>query len=318
MHMNPFSKKNRWTVKVTVTVFFVVWLIAKVKWGEVWQQVRLLDVSYVLAYLTLLLIGVLISAQKWSFIARTQGFHLSVRQSFRAYLTGMFLNNFFPSTIGGDTYRALWLAGDSGRKPAAFFTVLLDRFSGLVATLLLALCFSFSQWPVLRLSAVWTSAVALLGLGCLAVFGLWLFGRRMFARLQLLLRRGRWQSVMQKVQNFVAESFSRRVFVGSIGYALLFNFVGVGVSNYILFQSIGIHISFLAFASVIFLISIISSLPVSINNIGIKEWAYYTFFGLLGVNAEAAIAVALTGRVLQMLVSFLALPTAWRWIVTKR
>ncbi|MEI8103437.1 MAG: hypothetical protein WCG84_00840, partial [Candidatus Moraniibacteriota bacterium] len=54
--------------------------------------------------------------------------------------------------------------------------------------------------------------------------------------------------------------------------------------------------------------SIIASLPVSVNGIGIKEWAYYTLFGFLGVGIETAITVALINRFIQMFVSFLAVP----------
>ena len=115
-----------------------------------------------------------------------------------------------------------------------------------------------------------------------------------------------------------AEAFSRRTFLYATSYAAVFNFVGVGVANYLLFQALGISISFPAFLSAIFLISIISSIPISINNIGLKEWAYYTFFGILGVNASAAVAVALTGRILQMLVSFLAFPQASRWVLARK
>jgi uncharacterized protein (TIRG00374 family) len=317
--MNPFSKKNRWQVKVVVSLLFVGWLIFKVQWGQVWIEVQKLQSAYLVAYIALILIGVLVSAKKWSFIARAQGFDLSVRKSFSAYLTGMFLNNFFPSTIGGDTYRSLWLAEDTGRgKAGAFLTVFLDRLTGLVAALVLALAFSLPQLPVLRQSYVWLSTVSLLGFVFAFGIALRFFGARFLMRHRHRFDIAPLKPVATVIRSMFAESFSQRVFIGATGYALLFNFFGVGVSNYILFQALGISISFLSFASAIFLISIISSIPVSINNIGIKEWAYYTFFGLLGVNVSAAIAVALTGRILQMLVSFLALPRASRWVLTRR
>jgi hypothetical protein len=48
--------------------------------------------------------------------------------------------------------------------------------------------------------------------------------------------------------------------------------------------------------------------PLSINNIGIKEWAYVTFFALVGVSVEIAVTAALLSRFIQMLISFIALP----------
>jgi hypothetical protein len=56
------------------------------------------------------------------------------------------------------------------------------------------------------------------------------------------------------------------------------------------------------------LINIIASIPISINNIGIKEWAYHTFFVFISVDPSVAVTVALSSRFIQMLISFFALP----------
>jgi len=94
----------------------------------------------------------------------------------------------------------------------------------------------------------------------------------------------------------------------SILLGIIFSFIGVAMLNYVLFQALGIEIGMLNYLSVIFLIAIISSIPVSVNNIGIKEWAYVTFFGLFGLNASAVLTVAIISRTIQMVVSFAALP----------
>jgi hypothetical protein len=64
----------------------------------------------------------------------------------------------------------------------------------------------------------------------------------------------------------------------------------------------------LDYLSIVFLISIVSAIPVSINNIGIKEWAYITFFGFFGIASSGALVAALLSRIVQMLISFAALP----------
>jgi hypothetical protein len=67
------------------------------------------------------------------------------------------------------------------------------------------------------------------------------------------------------------------------------------------------------YMSVIFLISIVSSIPISINNLGVKEWAYIFFFGLFGVELTLAVTVVILSRVVQMLMSFLAVPLYWQF-----
>jgi len=75
-----------------------------------------------------------------------------------------------------------------------------------------------------------------------------------------------------------------------------------------IFFALGEKVPIMPYLATVFLISLISSLPVSINNIGLKEWAYYTFFPLIGVRPEAALAVALLGRFIQILVSVAGAP----------
>jgi len=83
----------------------------------------------------------------------------------------------------------------------------------------------------------------------------------------------------------------------------------VGGTLYASFFAIGTIIPLLDFFAIIFLVSIISVLPVSIGSLGVKEWAIVALFSLIGVSAEIAISAAIVHRLLQMLVSFLGLPT---------
>jgi hypothetical protein len=100
----------------------------------------------------------------------------------------------------------------------------------------------------------------------------------------------------------------RRTVIPSLGLSLVFNFVGVGLANLVLFWALGGEVHIIQYLGVIFLVTIVSNIPVSINNIGLKEWAYATFFGFLGASVETAVAVAVTSRLIQMLVSFAAIP----------
>lgn len=118
--------------------------------------------------------------------------------------------------------------------------------------------------------------------------------------------------IPRKLKSFTQELSSYEkingIFSKSLFYSFLFGFVGLAAANYVLFWALGAEIPILDFLSVIFLISIISSIPISINNIGVKEWAYITFFGFFGLSSSLVVTAALLSRLLQMLVSLLAIP----------
>ena len=142
------KKKILFAVKIIVGIGLIFWLVEKVNWGVVLEELREVSPLFLLLYIILQLSGNLISARKWQIIAehKHQELHFTVQQGFFTYLTGAFINNFLPSTIGGDAYRGLWLAKKTHAKAASISTVVFDRFIGLWTTALLALIFSFPLW----------------------------------------------------------------------------------------------------------------------------------------------------------------------------
>jgi len=80
------------------------------------------------------------------------------------------------------------------------------------------------------------------------------------------------------------------------------------MANFTLFKAIGICLSVEQFMSVIFLSSIIAAVPISMGNIGVKEWAYVFLFGIFGVSASGVVTVVILSRILQMFISLLAIP----------
>ena len=299
-------KKNLLTLgKIVVTIGLVYWLILRVDWVGVRHE--LTEVSYTLLFLYVVfqLMGNVISARKWQIIASYKELHFTLKEGFFTYLTGAFINNFLPSTIGGDAYRGLWLAKRSGARAAALSTVVFDRFIGLWTTALLALIFCFVLWSHLLTSLpLLITLLALVGFLVVDLVITYLYCQSWFqgyvARIPFF-----------KLRRFLEEIIfytKKHVWLRTSLWSSLFVFVGLGLSNYTLFHALGSDIPFLSFFSAILLVAIVSNIPISINNIGIKEWAYVTFFGLIGVSVETAVTAALLSRFIQMILSFIALP----------
>ncbi len=298
--------KNLLTLgKVVVTLGLVYWLIVRVDWVGVRHELS--EVSYTLLFLYVVfqLTGNVISARKWQIIASYKELHFSLKEGFFTYLTGAFINNFLPSTIGGDAYRGLWLAKRSGARAAALSTVVFDRFIGLWTTALLALVFSFVLWSHIATSLpLLVTLVALVGFLVVDLVVTYLYCQSWFqgyvARIPFFKLRRFLEEIVFYTQ--------KHLWLRTSLWSSLFVFVGLGLSNYTLFHALGSEIAFLPFFSAILLVAIVSNIPISINNIGIKEWAYVTFFGLIGVSIETAVTAALLSRFIQMFLSFIALP----------
>ncbi|PIP27954.1 MAG: hypothetical protein COX29_03580 [Candidatus Moranbacteria bacterium CG23_combo_of_CG06-09_8_20_14_all_35_22] len=305
---NEIKKNNnkiKLFLKLFATALFLGWIFFKIDWSEVLIYFEKLDIWWMFAFVIIYAGGTLISSSKWKILADFKGIHLKFWDIFKIYLTGAFINNFFPSIIGGDTYRSYTLGKAGGKKYLeATSTVLADRIIGFAGVMLLILFFS-----LLDLKAVFKNHILLVAnLAIIAFFGI-----------NFLLAVIRKNSIWNKVKRFIPEKIIKLireiyfyqqygVLAKTLFLGAAFNFIGVGLASWMLFVDLHIPISFIDFMIAISIVSIVSSIPVSIGNIGIKEWAFITFFGIFGVDGEAAISIAIFGRFLQMLVSFFAIP----------
>jgi len=302
--MIDYKKTAKFVLKLFVSLMFVVWLIIETDWSEVLLHVQKISFLHIALYVAVLILGMLISAWKWKMLLSCKDIDISLKRSFQLYLTGAFINNFMPSTIGGDTYRTFQIGKINKKYRAVGSSVIFDRLTGLFSVMILTGIVAIFQWgeiskyPELKLSIV----VVLVLMHALIFLGI-------LTRLEL------WKKISNKFPKFIQEfsgEFAHyrqgKSYLKAIGISILFSLVGLALVNAILFNGLGISIGIMQYLTVIFLISIITALPISINNIGIKEWAYVTFFGFFGVSASAVVAVALVSRALQMIVSFAALP----------
>lgn len=292
-------------LKIIVSIGLILWLIERVDWGSVLVKLTTISWPLLFLYVVLQLSGNLISAKKWQVIARFKGLVFSLKEAFFAYLTGTFINNFLPSTIGGDTYRGIWLAKKSGAKAASFSTVIFDRFIGLWTIALLALLSSPVLFSFIKESpslAITYSVIIIFFIVDLIIT--YVYCKQWFHRLVVRLPFFKLRRFLEEIIFYT----KKHIWLRTSLWSMLFIFVGLVLSNFTLFHALGSDVSIIPFASVMFLVAIVSSVPLSINNIGIKEWAYITFFSLIGINIETAVTVALLSRFIQMLLSFIALP----------
>lgn len=294
-------------LKIAVSAVLIYWLVQRVDWHAVGDIVAHASLPLILVYIGFQLAGNIISAAKWQSLARIQGFNFSVKDGTFAYLTGAFINNFLPSTVGGDTYRVFWMSR-VGERSRAFAVVFFDRITGLLTLFLFAgVGLAFLPWEVLLVQPVFIIFAAIILSIALAMLCAFFWAERFYQLAVFLAELLPWQRPAFLLRDFEALA-EGRVYTKAILWSALFTIIGIGGSNFFLFSSLGAELSPLAFGSAIFAATLVANIPISINNIGVKEWSYVFFFGLLGVSAELAVTAAFASRLLQMLISCIALP----------
>lgn len=301
-------------LKLLITGLLVWWLVGSVDWKGVMEILSQVSLPLLVLYGVLQLAGNFLSAAKWQYLARSQGFTFRIIDGFFGYLSGAFINNFLPSTIGGDAYRTLWMS-EPGRRFEAFTVVFFDRLSGLLGLFLVtAVGFFFLPWKLFLTDPVLIIIFGVV-LGVTLMILVSLFWFTGLFELGLLIVD--WFPPLSKVKGAI-ERFRPLIetdrYLMALLWTLVFLVIGIGFSNYALWSALGAPLAPLTFFGCIFLATLIANIPISINNIGIKEWSYVLVFGLVGISPELAVTAALLSRFLQMLLSLLALP----WYLRER
>jgi hypothetical protein len=293
-------------LKIAVTIGLVLLLIYKINWQEVFENLKKIDLWEVVLFAAIYSLSILVTSYRWKILADFKKMNLKLWEMYKIYITGAFLNNFFPSIIGGDTYRSFTLGKACGnRYIEAASTVLADRITGLMGVMLLFIISS-----LLNLSAVFNNKILLIAnILVIAFFGL----DFIILLLRLLpiwdfMKKFIPEFVTKLIQEILSYRSDYKVLGRAVGWGVVYNLIGVGVANWIIFWGLGVKINFFDFLIANSIVSVVSSLPISIGNLGVKEWAFVAFFGIFGIPASLAVTAALVNRIMQMLVSFFAIP----------
>jgi len=234
-----------------------------------------------------------LSAIRWTWLARGLGLTVRTLRKVRLYFLGMFLSLFLPSTIGGDVARGYLLArGRDGAGWAAAASVILERANGVVALTALATGCMFwldlpRQWWV-----IWMVSVSAMWLGMLT-YPFW------HRRLPGLLKH--WQSLPIDQPSFHAAWWK------SLPMSALFQTLVVE-AHVILGQAAGLEMPWAAYGVMVCLVALASAVPISFNGFGIREAGYVGLAAYFGGSADAAAVMAALWVVV---LAVTALPGAW-------
>jgi uncharacterized protein (TIRG00374 family) len=274
-------------------------LISALLWGVDWRDIadrlRVLDPALAIAAFFFLSIQYPLSAWKWRKSLRLHGANGKIGRLLRILCIAFFFNNFLPTAIGGDAYRAYRTFGNTQRPAHAISTVVVERllgifaliFIGYLCAIYLALFGSFvhQDWIVL--------ALALIAVGAVLLILAWRMRLPLIAKiLEKLSRAPKLEPFFHSIQTIKK---NRHHIFGLIGLSLLFQATAVFTVS-LMFASIGIfgtlaESGFTAAAS-----GAAGILPISINGVGVMEGSFVVAALESGLPYSESVLVALCLR----------------------
>ncbi len=269
-------------IKLLLSALLLGYLGWSLNVSDIVALLKTADWRLVVVAVLCLVVGQVLSAIRWSWLARGLGLGVAVARKIRLYFLGMFLSLFLPSIIGGDVARGWLLA--KGREQAgwaAAASVIMERINGVVGLgLLVSCCMLFLDIP-LPWMLMWNGGVLLL-LALLASAPWW------WPRLTGCGWSGKlsgWKALP------LTSSAFQRAWWKSLPVSMLFQMLVVE-AHVLLGMAVGMDMSWFAYGFMVCLVALASALPLSFNGFGIREAGYVSLATWFGASAEAAGAMA--------------------------
>jgi uncharacterized protein (TIRG00374 family) len=310
--------------KLTVTTLLLGALLAQTPFAEVVRRIVAVSPAALLACAGLLLLTFVATGVRWHIILEQLGADMRTASAVRYTFIGGFFNQLLPSGMGGDVFR-VWYAREFGLSTgAALASVLIDRLLGMLSIVaIVAAGVPAVLWmkPSAQLATAAIAGIVLLASGIALFLSLDAFARPL-ERLLHRLAPDRIRAVALRLVSAAAWSArsSRRILLAwpygpiamalSIGIQLL-----VGFSVFLLFQSVGQSVAFVAVLYLFAFVQLLSMLPISFAGWGLREGAMVVAFQLAGVPPESALGISILFG-LCLLVS--SLPGAALWLAQGR
>lgn len=225
----------------------------------------------------------------------------------KAYWIGAFFSNYLPSNMGGDVVRFFVLRCE-GRRPEAAASIVVERATGFFVLLLLAML-SLAMRPQYFGTTGIALVLWLLTLGGFGTILLFFFFEQPLRR-RLARANVGWNGFMKRLVmgleklTLALGRYRRHPQALVAAVVLSLPFYGIlMVFQYLLLLAVGARLSPVEVIFIAPMIPLISTIPVSVNGIGVAEGAFVLFYVQVGVPVEAALAAALLRRVVALIVS---------------
>ena len=296
--------------KVLFTSFLILYLFRTkgIDLGRSWAFIRESNWGFLLLAFALLMSGQFLCSVRWLLILRHLQIFIRLGRLFQFYLIGMFFSLFFPSIVGGDFVKKYYVKKDSGRSLAyGLASVYLERATGFFALLVFGIAggaaspLSLSQtdfrplgWLGVQSVALWIFPAIILVLFLAA--NCFIFNAFLYNWAAAALRAAGLGKLADKLALLRDALVSFRQSPSSLVMPLLISHLNIGlvvVMTWLAALALKIYVPIVLMAAVVSLMTVLVTLPISINGIGLRENSLVVLLSLAGVAPDHSFALSL-------------------------
>lgn len=266
-------------LKLAVSGASLFLIFRKTDIAHVAYILRSIGMTSFLAVSAVYIFSQLLSTIRWRMLMTDR---FPVRKLFSLYMIGAFFSTFLPGLIGGDAIRAYYLNKDARKISATLASVFMDRYVGFVSLMTIGIAaFPFSLGSFAGSPYTWLMPVIFVSF---VVASILFFSLKLGKRFRIMTEFYDYFSLLWKRKGTIASAFAFSVVIQSMNFFMVI----------LLAWRMGLPVSLLQLAVFLPIVITISSLPISISGIGVREGAFVILLGLISVSPEAATSLSLS------------------------
>jgi len=269
-------------LRLLVSAALLAFVISRINLGDARERLSGGHWGYFVAAVVVLFASFIVGALRWHIYLTAAGVDLPTAGAVRAYLIGMFANNFMPTQLGGDAARA-WIVSRPGSRLRSATTVVVDRATALLCLMAVGwLAIAANPEPVPgQIVAALGALTAAFVLGTLVLFAL-----SRSARLRRKLP-DRFLPYAAEIRQALAACLRPAILSRTLAIGLAFQGL-VGLAAWFVGRSISIDAPFSVLAASLAPVLLVAAAPVSIGGFGVREGAYVLLLGYASISSTDA------------------------------
>jgi uncharacterized protein (TIRG00374 family) len=284
-------------IKVVVSGILISALLWRLEWQDFLSQLRRLDPLLTVLAVLILCAQFFVSAWKWQKSLKLHGIEYGLGYLLRILCIGFFFNNFFPTAIGGDTYRVYRTLERAIRPAYPISAIIVERIIGISALIGLgclaaAIMIIAGSLPYMEVMVQIFAAIALFTLGLMLMW-------RMGFVLRCAERLKRMRRLEPIVESVRVMRKNRRYLLSLTALSIAFQALAIA-KIIVLFAALGMPGQLLQGAVVAAAAGIASVIPFSINGLGVVEGSFVVAALIVGLPYTESVVVALVIRTLSI------------------
>lgn len=301
------KKSIKTLLKILISIGLITIIFTtQVSLLEVATNFKMLNLWYVPLIVAFLVLNYVISSIRWKKLLIFENCEdISVYYLIRLYFIGAFFNNFMITSIGGDVYKVFKLGQKIKSKSNAFSATFMERFTGIIALVLIAyvgLISNLQQWLTFLPETIMKNENLTYFVEFLLFFGFWIATGIAFISLKFSAKK------IKKIQS-VYDSLSmyknkNSVIILAFVTSFIVQFIAI-FTQFFIFKALGIDLPLLYSLLVLPVVTIISFFVPSLNGVGVQDFLYIQLFSFVGVPQAMAVLASIIYHLFRLLVSLL-------------